>query len=107
MSEEYVTLAEVRDLLSAEKERRGEGGFNQIQNSALTHSLSIKISAEDARAIVAEASALEQITEPVAVKIADILPKYPSEVRAILQKERISVDEDLVNSILEIVAKYQ
>ncbi len=107
MSEEYVTLAEVRDLLSAEKERRGENGFNQIQNSALTHALSIKISAEDSRAIVEQAMALGPITEPVAVKIADTLPKHNSEVRAILQKERIPVDETLIDSILEIVAKYQ
>ena len=78
MSEQYVTLAEVRDLLMSESEK----------------------------AIIEEVSQLEEVSDAVAVKIADILPKYPEDVRAIFSKERIVLDNDKINEIIDIVAKY-
>ena len=40
------------------------------------------------------------------MKIADILPKYPEDVRAIFSKERITLSNDQINQIIEIVGKY-
>ena len=39
----------------------------------------------------------------MAVKIADLLPEYPEDVRAIFSKERVTLDQDQIESILEIV----
>ena len=74
------------------------------QKAALDHAQkTCSISKEKAEAIVAAASKLDFVTEPVAVKIADLLPEYPEDVRAIFSKERVTLDQDQIESILEIV----
>jgi DNA-directed RNA polymerase subunit F len=41
------------------------------------------------------------------VKIADILPQYPEEIRLLFSKERVALDEEQVTRILEIVAQHR
>ncbi|MFA6805721.1 MAG: hypothetical protein WCQ23_00410 [Candidatus Methanomethylophilaceae archaeon] len=104
MSEQYVSLAEVRDLLTAENEKRE---LLTTQKAAMEHARTVcPISTEDAKAIIAEVSEIPDITEYVAVKIADMLPQYPEDVRAILSKERIALDAAATNKVIEIVSKY-
>ena len=106
MSEQYVTLAEVRDLLRSEAEKRE---LITSQNYALDHAQKVcpELPLESAKAIIEEVSQLEEeVSDAVAVKIADILPKYPEDVRAIFSKERIVLDNDKINEIIDIVAKY-
>lgn len=105
MSEQYVSLAEVRDLLTAENEKRGE--LSTIQKSAMNHAQTIaKLSLEQTNALIAEADALDFTTESTSCKIADLLPRYPEDVRAIFAKERITLEADNINKIIEIVDKY-
>ncbi|MFA5452034.1 MAG: RNA polymerase Rpb4 family protein [Candidatus Methanomethylophilaceae archaeon] len=105
MSEQYISLAEVRDLLTAENEKRGE--LSTIQRAAMSHAQTIaKLSLEQTRALIAEVSALSFTTESASYKIADLLPKYPEDIRAIFAKERITLEADNVNKIIEIVDKY-
>jgi DNA-directed RNA polymerase subunit F len=104
MSERYVTLAEVKELLTEESERRE---LLMSQKSALEHAQKVSyLSAEDTRRLVEEVSALDIVDDRIAAKIADILPKYPNDVRAIFYKERIELTADRIQSILDIVAKY-
>lgn len=104
MSEQYVTLAEVRDLLTAEAEKRE---LLTSQKAALDHAQTVcTISLESAKALIEEVSEIEEVSDSIAVKIADILPRYPEDVRAIFSKERITLDNDLINKIIDIVAKY-
>jgi DNA-directed RNA polymerase subunit F len=115
MTERYVTLAEVRDLLEEVAESR-EGTAGELededvllasQKSALDHAQKVSnISLEDANKIIEEVSQIEDVTDAIAVKIADILPKYPEDVRAIFSKERITLSNDQINQIIEIVGKY-
>ncbi len=107
MSEKYISLAEVRELLTEENEKR-EVEFNAVQKSAMAHAQTIsKISPEQAQEIVDEVLQVGGfVTEAVAFKIADILPKYPEDVRAIFAKERVTLEADDTNKILDIVAKY-
>ena len=42
---------------------------------------------EDTKALIAELEELDFITDFIKYKIADILPKYPEDVRAIFSKE--------------------
>ena len=119
MSERYITLAEVNDLLTEENAKRNEelgedfeeDAFNPVQKSALMHAQTLvnnvhKISAEDAQAIVDEVSQIDCVTDVAAYRIADLLPKYPVEVNAILSKERVNPSPEDIDKIIEIVAKY-
>ena len=119
MSEKYITLAEVNDLLSEENAKRSERlddaveeeAFNAVQKSALMHAQKLvmdvhKLTAEETKAIVAEVSEIDCVTDVAAYKIADLLPRYPVEVNAILSKERVNPSPEDIDKIIEIVAKY-
>ncbi len=109
MSEQYVTLAEVRDLLVEEQAKRAEldKELSTIQKAAMTHAQTIaKITKEQAKEIVERVSELDFVTETTSYKIADILPRYPEDVRAIFSKERINLEPDDIQKILDIVAEY-
>ncbi len=104
MSEQYVTLAEVRDLLAAESEKRE---LLTSQKAALDHAQTVcSISLESAKAIIEEVSQLEEVSDAVAVKIADLLPQHKEDVRAIFAKERITLEPEKIDQIIDIVAKY-
>ena len=104
MSERYVTLAEVKKLLEEEGERRE---LLTSQKAALEHAQKVSyLSPEDTQSLVEEVSALEKVSDRIAIKIADILPKYPNDVRAIFYKERGDLRAEDIQEILDIVAKY-
>ncbi len=94
----------MKELLTEESEKRE---LLTSQKSALEHAQKVSyLSAEDTRRLVEEGSALDIVDDRIAAKIADILPKYPNDVRAIFYKERIELTADRIQSILDIVAKY-
>lgn len=100
----YLTLAEVREILTnLMKERE----LTLEQRYALKHAedfskLDIKKSLE----LKEELMKLPFMTERVAVKIVDILPQTPEEVRAILYKEPMTITLEEIQKILETVKKY-
>ena len=107
MSEQYVTLAEVRDLLEAEAEIRGYDNLLQSQKAALDHSQTVcRISLEQANAIIDEVKQIDIVSDAVALKIADLLPQYPEDVRAIFSKERVTLDQAQIQQIIDIVQKH-
>ena len=115
MSEEkYISLAEIKDLLTAESEKRAENGieFNAVQKSALMHAQTLAVlDADQTEELVSEVIQLDffqskSVPEYVAYRVADCLPKYPEEVRAIFSKERIPRENEDISSIIDIVAKY-
>ncbi|MCL2032399.1 MAG: RNA polymerase Rpb4 family protein [Methanomassiliicoccaceae archaeon] len=104
MSDQYITLAEVRDLLSEEHEKRE---LLTTQKAAMEHARTVcSVSAENSRKIVEEVSAIEGVSEFAAVKIADLLPQYPEDVRAIFSKERLAIEPQTIDQIIEVVGKY-
>jgi len=104
MTERYVNLAEARDILSAESEKREITGQ---QRAALDHAQAIAyLSAEDTKKLAEEIGALDFTTDFTSCKIADILPRYPEDVRAIFAKERINLDAEGIRQIIDIVGKY-
>lgn len=144
MSEEqYVTVAEVKELLAAENERRTklmkenqiapavdyktdeneevvaveeETAFNQVQKEAMAHAeATSRMSKENAEKLVKELEGLSFTDSGVAAvmkdgiticKIADVLPKYPEDVRAIFSKERVKLEADDIAKIIDTVNKY-
>lgn len=108
MTEQYLTLAEVRDLLTAEAETRGQESLLASQKHALEHAQAVckNPSGENAKELVEEVKQIDVVSDSIACKIADILPKYPEDVRAIFSKERITLEPAQIQEILDIVAKY-
>lgn len=102
--ERYVTVAEVRDLLEQQAEERGIDFLLNSQKSALEHAQRCsEITAETARQICDKVASLDYVTEPVAVKIADLNPRFPEDVRPIFSKERVELDNEKIEEILQIV----
>ena len=107
MSEQYVTLAEVRELLEAEAEIRGYDNLLQSQKAALDHAQTVcSISLEQANAIIDEVKQIDIVSDAVALKIADLLPRYPEDVRAIFSKERVTLEPQQIQQIIDIVEKH-
>lgn len=116
ISEEILTLAEVKEILNGlrEKETKTEGeeeGVEEIRyekRKALGHATKFaKIDAKKSKLLIKELLGLEKMNDEIAVRIADIMPKSKSEVRAIYAKERFSLTEEDIENILECVAKYE
>ncbi|MDR1955168.1 MAG: RNA polymerase Rpb4 family protein [Candidatus Methanoplasma sp.] len=104
MSERYVTLAEVRDLLQEEHEKRE---LHTSQKAAMEHAKTVcALPIETAKKLAEEAGTINGVTEYTAVKIADLLPQYPEDVRAIFSKERLTIDPKTIDQIIEVVSKY-
>ena len=100
----YLTLAEVKQLLLEENEKRE---LNALQKAALNHAEEfVKLSVDDTKKLVDELLGLDYMDERHAVKIADILPVHPDQVRAIYAKEKIVLPPEQIKEILDIVAKY-
>ena len=116
MTEQYVSLAELKDLLEEENQRRSEMGIelNAIQKSAMEHAQKAAVlSKEQTDALIEELRGVKidgenPIPEDLIYKIADILPKYKNDVRAIFYKVRgVNVEESKIDDeIIEIVSKY-
>jgi DNA-directed RNA polymerase subunit F len=104
MTEEYLTLAEIKELLKQEQSKRI---LTLEQNYALEHATKFaKLEAKESRKLVKELVKIEPVTEAIACKIADMLPQHPAEVDAIFLKERTTLEDEAGAKILEVVKKY-
>jgi DNA-directed RNA polymerase subunit F len=102
---EPVPLSTVKKLLTEETARRT---LPREATLALQHVEGFaRLSEEDTRKLIEELRALPFVDAPLAVKIADVLPQYPEEVRLLLSKERVLLDEPQLTRLLETVAKYR
>ena len=102
---EPVPLAKVKDLLAEEASRR-----TLPREAALAHQHAEQfahLSSEQTAKLLAELRSLPYVDASVAVKIADILPRYPEEIRLLFSKERVALDEEQVTRLLEIVAQHR
>jgi DNA-directed RNA polymerase subunit F len=97
-----VPLAEVSDILETRK-TSGEVGFEQ--QACLDYANKFKkISKTKAAKLTAELMKNEKIKEATAVKIVDILPRYDSQLAAILQKDRCDLSKAEIETVLKEVA---
>jgi DNA-directed RNA polymerase subunit F len=105
LQEEILTMAEVREILDQVRLKRAdEEELGYELRRAIRHAeLFSKGTAEESLAMVAELMKLEKMNKVIAVKIADVRPVTKDELRAIYAKERFTLSEEELNSILEIV----
>jgi DNA-directed RNA polymerase subunit F len=109
ISEEILTLGEVRNLLEEVKEERSkedkELGYEL--RKAISHAeIFAKLEAKKSRELMDELLKLEKMKPEIAVRIVDILPMTNDEVRSIYAKERYTLSEKELKDILELVTKY-
>ncbi|MCI4324777.1 MAG: RNA polymerase [Thermoplasmata archaeon] len=102
---EPVPLSDVRKMLTDEAGRR------PLPREALLAQQHAELFAplppEEVHKLVAELRTLPFIDANLAVKIADILPQYPEEVRLLFAKERVVLEEEQLTKLLELVAQYK
>ena len=85
IGERHLTIPEVHELLLKEQEKR-----------ELTYE----------QKLVAELEKIERVSAPLAHKIAELLPTHPDDVRSIFSKERFTLEEKTIASIMQTVGKY-
>ena len=108
MSEEeprYVSLSEVKELLSKESEERE---LRYEQSLALSHAEAfVKLSLEDTKDLIEELmEEFDFVKEESAYKLADILPEDKNGVRAVFQQDRFTPSDDEAEKIINTIKKY-
>jgi DNA-directed RNA polymerase subunit F len=99
-----ATLAEVKEILL---ERQEGQELTVEQKLALEHCQKFsKLEAKKAKKLLKELGELGFVTEPNAVKIVDVMPSHPDDVRVIFAKERASLEKKDIEKILSVVEKY-
>ena len=112
--ERFVDFATVRTLLlEAEKRRKN---LTYEQKAALQHAEwaasdarnGYKTSPEVFQALKEELGGVETLsTAPhLAAKLAELMPMFPNDVKAVLASSRMNISDDEINSVLEIVRQH-
>ncbi|RJU80493.1 MAG: hypothetical protein DWC09_06295 [Candidatus Poseidoniales archaeon] len=112
--ERFVDFATVRTmLLEAEKRRKN---LTYEQKAALQHA---EWAASDARnGFKTDPEVFNQLKDALgevetlsslphlAAKLAELMPLYPNDVKAVLASERKTIPDDEINAVLEIVRQH-
>jgi DNA-directed RNA polymerase subunit F len=101
----YLSLSQVKKLLEA-AQKGSELSYSQKLALEQAQKLS-KLTASKSENLIKELEKQEHITEPLAIKIADMLPTDIEGLRVIFAKERFSLSSEELNNILELVKKYK
>ncbi len=97
-------LAEVKEILLARQE---EQELTAEQKLALEHCQKFsRLEHKKTKKLLKELGELGFVTEPNAVKIADVMPTHSDDVRVIFAKERTNLEKKDVEKILSVVGKY-
>ena len=100
-----VSLSEVKNILKKVEKERKELLYEQ--KVALEHANKFaRLPAKKTEDLIKELTKLEFLQEIHAYKIADLLPTTEDDVKTIFAKERITLSENNIKKILEIVKKY-
>ncbi|UCB57948.1 MAG: hypothetical protein JSV67_04900 [Thermoplasmatales archaeon] len=101
-----VSLSEVKTILKKINKEREEMIYEQ--KIAFEHANKFaKLPVKKTEEIIKELLKLEFIHEILAYKIADLLPVTEDDIKTIFAKERITISENDIKKILEIVNKYK
>ncbi|MFP3908378.1 MAG: RNA polymerase Rpb4 [Archaeoglobaceae archaeon] len=106
----YITTAEAKEVMEkviAERKEESELLFETRRSMNHLRTFS-KIPAEQAAQLVGELVELPQVgKEGLAVKLVDIMPQVPDEVRTIFAKERFTLSTEQIKEILEVIDRYR
>ncbi len=101
-----VSLAEVKAMLEKSQVDREELTYEQ--KIALEHAKRFaRIDGKTARKLTADVSkALPGLEDKFCIRVADLLPQHPDDVRAILQKSRHDLNDAEIAKIIAIVDEH-
>lgn len=100
-----IPLSRVKDLLTEEASHRALPREAMLaQQHAETFA---RLTPLDTETLVTELKTLPFVDTALAVKLADILPQFPEEVRLLFAKERVLLDEAQLGKLLEIIARHR
>lgn len=110
LDEEYLTLAETKELLSDIEAERAADPDREMRyelHRAIEHvNRFADLTVEESQAFVDELSDHEKIDEPTAYKIANLKPANRDELRAVFAQERYSLSGDELDEVLDVVAHH-
>ncbi len=109
LSEERVTLPEVREVLAQVEAERiaSEKEMSYELRKSIEHANQIsKMPADKSRELVKELLTLEKMKPDIAYRIANIAPRSRDELRAIYAKEKFSLTSEELDAIVGIVQNY-
>ncbi|HUV25290.1 MAG TPA: hypothetical protein VMW26_07670 [Methanomassiliicoccales archaeon] len=101
----YVPLAEALVIIEEESESRE---LNTDQKMALDHSKKlVRLPADKASELQEALSRLDFVSDAMACKIVDITPSHPDDIRVLFAKERLILEKEHIDQILEVVKEHQ
>jgi DNA-directed RNA polymerase subunit F len=107
--EEYLTLAEAKDLLAdVESERAAADRELRYELARAVDHVNrfARLEVEESDELVEELQELEKVDERTAYLVANLLPQSRDELRAVYAQERYSLSGEELDDVLDIVAKY-
>jgi DNA-directed RNA polymerase subunit F len=96
-----IGLAQVKEIL---EKRAEEGEIGYEQQLALDYAKKFaKLTKEQTQELVDQLMQIEQMNLETAYKIADILPKFKETLLVILSKDRISLNDNEIDRIMNLI----
>ena len=100
-----VSLSVVRQRLTEEAAKRT---LPREATLAQQHAEGFaRLAPEKTAELIAKLRELPYVDAAMAVKLADVLPEWPEEIRLLYSKERVLLDEAQLTRLLEILAEYR
>jgi DNA-directed RNA polymerase subunit F len=110
IGEEYLTVAEVKELLTDIEEERARDEDRELPYElarTIDHANRFAVlEPEESLELVEELEAFEKVDEQTAYKIANLLPRARDELRAVFAQQRYSLDGEELDEILNVVARH-
>ncbi|MFC7165661.1 RNA polymerase Rpb4 family protein [Halospeciosus flavus] len=110
VDEEFLTVSEAKEALADVEAERAADEERELRYElarAVEHVNRFAVlDPEESRELVEELLEFEQLGEPEAHKIADLLPQSRTELRAVFAQERYALSGDELDDVLDVVAKY-
>ena len=104
ISNKVVPLSEVLAMLT-ERENAGELGFEQ--KGALEYSSKFShLSVEKSNELISKLSDLPFVSDAMAVKLVDLLPKKEEEIQLIFAQEKRDLTKAQIKQLLETIAEF-
>jgi DNA-directed RNA polymerase subunit F len=99
-----IPLAEVRSMLAQDEKERE---LSYDKRVALEHAKMFSpLPPAKTKELVSKVSKLERVSVAHGAKIAEILPRDVDELRPVFAKDRFTLEQEEIDTILEAVLKY-
>jgi len=110
VSEEYLTLAETKEILGELEQERVADEDREMRYElarAIEHvNQFATLDIEESQEFVEQLLELEKVDEATAYKIVNTLPRDRDELRTLYAQERFSLSGDELDDVLDVVVKY-